>query len=153
MNLFRKTCVRCHRKMMETKLFRHKKGVSPTVSAIMMVAITVMAMTVVVTFGLNFINARNTQMGERLSVEKVLFYSNISIRVYVRNIGHGDLTLLQAKVNNKLYNLFQGNTVVIPTDGRFVTINLSPSLPKGVYTISFITSRYNELGLTEVEYK
>ena len=134
---------------MRPRLLSNKKGVSPTVSSVLMITITVAAMILVISFGLDFIDNRNAQMGERLAVEKVLFTDPDIIQVYVRNIGSRELIVIQAKVNEQLHDLTDGE-VAIPTDGMFVTIQLP--LTQGPYTISFITSRYTELGRIEVEY-
>jgi flagellin-like protein len=134
---------------MTIKLIEGGRGIAPTISTIMMIVIVVACMTLVIGFGLNFIDARNAQMGERLCVEKI-FFTEDDINAYLRNIGHRDLTLRDAKVNGQLYPVVNGMN--IPAEGRFVTIEGYEVNPEGVYAISFLTSRNNELGHTELEY-
>jgi hypothetical protein len=134
---------------LRVKLIGDRRGIAPTFSTIIMMLLVVASMTLVISFGLNFIEARNAQMGERLCVEEILFTED-EINVYVRKIGPRDLNLRDAKVNGQLYPVVNGKD--IPEDGRFVTIEGYEVNPKGAYIISFLTSRNNELGHTEVEY-
>ena len=132
---------------MRVKLIGDRRGIAPTFSTIIMMLLVVASMTLVISFGLNFIEARNAQMGERLCVEEILFTED-EINVYVRKIGPRDLNLRDAKVNGQLYPVVNGKD--IPEDGQFVTIE--GEFPEGVYAISFLTSRNNELGHTEIDY-
>jgi hypothetical protein len=134
-----------------SKLFKNKKGVAPTISAIMMVLITVISMTIAIGVGQNIITTRSEQMGERLCVEKV-FFNSTHIQTYVRNTGHGDLTLENAIVNGKMYDFFEGRVTLFEDFGQFVFISNYDVDPQGMYVISFISSRNDGLGITEVEY-
>lgn len=138
-------------------ILRNKRGISPILSTILLLTASVVAMLIVIAYSHNFIVITNAQMGERLCVEKVLFNAT-HIKIYVRNIGHGDLILENIIINETFYDL--SPPITLPTPGvipevEIITISydtLDGDGGKGVYSISFFTSRNNELGYTEVEY-
>ena len=137
-------------KSLKTKIFKkNRKGESSVVSSIIMIIITVAAMVLVITYGQNIINLYNGQMGERLVVEKVLFMNNNQVQVFVRNIGHRELTLTQVKIDTTTFEL-DPKISLLEQQGNYVT--LSGSFASGVHQISFYSSRYNELGSMEVNY-
>ena len=136
---------------MRAKLSKNKKGITPTVSTMMMMAITVLAMLLVISFSQTIINARSSQMGENLFVERV-FFDSTHIRIFVSNIGHGDLTLEYAIINGEIHSLTEGKVTLQNEERLFVYIEDYTVDPQGIYHISFISSRGKELGVTEVEY-
>jgi hypothetical protein len=135
---------------MVATLMKNKRGVTQTVGSIMMILVTVSAMVLVISFGQDFINRRSDQMSERLYIEKI-FFNGTTIQVYVRNIGFVDVTLITSIVNGKTYDLTEGK-VPVTDEGQFVNIENYEVDPQGIYSISFLTSRFNELGHTQVQY-
>jgi FlaG/FlaF family flagellin (archaellin) len=142
------------------RLFRNKRGVTPAISAVLMVAITVAAMLLVVSYSQTVISTRSAQMGEKLVIEKVLI-DDFYIKVYMRNIGHGDLVLLNASINGVLYSLPQDFTVPSPEANP----DIEPTLwsieasetgvtkyEEGIYVISFISLLNKDLGHKTIEY-
>ena len=138
---------------MITRIIRKKKGMSPVVTSILMVLVVVAAMTLVVSFSQTIIDSRNSQMGEKLCVEKVSFSSS-QITVQIRNIGHGPLTLEQALVNEQLYTI---DKVVLQDPeanqaGQATTVIIYGNFSEGTYRIGFISTLNKDLGNIEVNY-
>jgi hypothetical protein len=129
----------------------NQRGMTPTISAILLVAITMAAMLLVINSGQDIIQTQSIQMGERLCVENV-FFSVDQIKMYVSNVGDGDITLEYAVVNGKIHNLTDGFLTLPELDGQFVNIDNYEVNLQGHYKFSFISSRNKNLGLTEVEY-
>ena len=93
-------------------------------------------------------------MGERLVVEKV-FIEPTKISIWVRNIGHEELTIKEALVNQTFYTLTPEITLPSP-DGNptavATEIIISGTYALGLYQLSLFTSRSNKLGIVTVEY-
>jgi hypothetical protein len=109
------------------------------------------AMLLVINSGQDIIRNQSVQMGERLCVENV-FFSVDQIKMYVTNVGDGDITLETAVVNGRIYNLTGGFLTLHQLEGHFVVIENYVVDSQGHYQLSFISSRNKNLGLTEVEY-
>lgn len=137
--------------MLRIKLFRRKRGVTPTVSAVLMISITVLSMFIVVGSSENVIQARRDQMGEKLFIENVAFNAT-HIQIYITNIGHGDLTVEHALVNERSYNVVEGTVTLYEGQGQRVSIENYTIDPQGIYRIAFISLHNKDLGVTEVEY-
>ena len=135
--------------MFQKKLAKNRKGVGPVVAFILMMMVTVAAMVIVISFGLDFIDRRSAQISERLCVEKVIFDES-NLKIYVRNIGNQELTLEQCLINNNIYDLQEGK-VYLTYLGQFVTIENYEISDDDVYEISFFSSFNNQLGHTVVE--
>jgi hypothetical protein len=125
------------------RLSRNNKGVSPVLSSVIIVGITIACMLVAQQFAQNGIMSSHDKMGEKLCIERVCI-GNPTIQVYVRNIGHADLLIQFAKVNGKIYNLTEGR-VVLPqaSEGQFVTIENYDTSPEDVYLIELVTANWN----------
>lgn len=109
------------------------------------------SMLLVISSGQDIIRIQSVQMGERLCVENV-FFSVDQIKIYVSNVGDGDVSLEYAVINGKIHNLTAGFLTLHEFDGHFVVIDNYEVNPQGHYQISFISSRNKDLGITEVEY-
>ena len=133
---------------------KHQRGASPIVSTLILLAITVFAMVTVIGYSNNIISHQSAQMGERLVVEKV-FIEPTQITVWVRNIGHGELTITEALVN-QTFHLFTPAIILPSSDGNpsaaATEIVIPDTYTPGVYQLSLFTSRANKLGIVEVEY-
>jgi hypothetical protein len=136
------------------KLRTNKQGVAPLTSHLIILAITVLAMVVVVNTSLTVIANRHDQMGERVYVENV-FFNTTNVKISIRNIGYCDITLKEAQINNKLYNIEDIELPGPATDSTYSvkSIVIADSFEKGIYQIRFISTRNNVLGSVEVEYR
>ena len=133
---------------------KHKRGTSPIVSTLLLLGITVFAMLMVVGYSNNIISHQSAQMGERLVVEKT-FIEPTQISVWVRNIGHGELTITETLVN-QTFHIFTPKIILPSPDGNPTAVATEIIIPgtytQGVYQLSLFTSRGNKLGIVEVEY-
>jgi hypothetical protein len=131
-----------------------RRGMSPITSTLILLGITVFAMITVIGYSNNIITHQSAQMGERLVVEKV-FVESTQITIWVRNIGHGELNIVEALVNNTFHN-FDPSIVLPSPDGNptaeATQIAISGTYTPGIYQLSLFTSRANKLGIIEVEY-
>jgi hypothetical protein len=130
------------------------RGMSPITSTLILLGITVFAMITVIGYSNNIISHQSAQMAERLVVEKT-FIEPTQITLWVRNIGHGELTIVEALVNTTFHSFSPG--VILPSpDGNPTAeasqITISGTYTPGIYQVSLFTSRANELGIIEVEY-
>jgi hypothetical protein len=115
---------------------------------------TVFAMIIVMGYSQEIIAHQSAQMGERLVVEKV-FIDPDQIVLWTRNIGHGDLMITEALVNEMFYPF--ASAIRLPTpEGNPTAVVTQITIPgiytPGVYRISLFTLRGNELGVVEVDY-
>jgi hypothetical protein len=138
---------------MNASLRKNRRGVGPTTSHLLLLAVTVLAMVLVINSSQTIIAARHDQMGERAFVENV-FFTSTQVTIYIRNVGHADITLKEAQINNNLYDI---DDVVIPfpeSDPSYsvYSIIISDTFEQGVYLIRFISSHNNYVGITEVEF-
>ena len=133
---------------------KHQSGASPIVSTLILLAITVFSMVTVIGYSNTIISHQAAQMGERLVVEKA-FVEPTQITVWVRNIGHGELTITEALVN-QTFHIFTPTIVLPSSDGNptavATEIVIFGTYTPGVYQLSLFTSRANKLGIVEVEY-
>jgi len=136
------------------KLRTKKQGVAPLTSHLIILAITVLAMVVVVNTSLTVIANRHDQMGERAYVENV-FFNATNVTISIRNIGYCDITLKEAQINNKLYDIEDIELPYPATDPTYSvkSIVIADRFEKGIYQIRFISTRNNVLGSVEVEYR
>ena len=137
------------------KRFRSRKGLTSIMSTLILLGVTVFAMIIVIGYSQTILAHQHDQMGERLVVEKV-FIEPSQISLWVRNIGHGDITVTQALVNGTFYD-FWDEVIVLPSPvynpaANATEIVISGAFDFGVYRISLFTFRGNELGVVEVDY-
>ena len=90
--------------MVKKRILKNVKGVSPTISSMLMIVVTVVAMLLVISFSQTMINTSHAQMAERLFIEKVCF-TDTYVDIYVRNIGTIDLKTWESplKQHARLY--------------------------------------------------
>jgi len=135
-------------------LARNRKGVSSTIDAMLLVGMTSVAMLIVISSSSSFITARNEQMGERLYVERIA-NDTTHINLYVRNVGHGDITLAYYIINGTEQRMFDPRINVPTPEANPLAKETLVTIPredgKKVYIISLYSSRDNELGKIEVD--
>jgi hypothetical protein len=136
------------------RLCRNKQGVAPISSHLIILAITVLAMVAAISASQTVIAHRHDQMGERAYVENV-FFNATHVTIYIRNIGHSDITLKEAQINEVFYDIDDVDLPNPVTDPTYSvkTIVITDNFEKGIYLIRFISTRNNILGSVEVEYK
>jgi len=87
------------------KFVQAKRGISPIVSALLMLLITVIAFGTVLGYVNNFISAQRDNtlatIRERLVVEDIWFHLNNTISIYVANVGTVPLQITEVRVNNE----------------------------------------------------
>jgi hypothetical protein len=133
---------------------RRRLGLTPITSTLILLGITVFAMLIVIGYSQDIIAHQRDQMGERLVVEKV-FFNPSHITLWVRNIGHGEITVTQALVNGTFHDF--DPVIMLPSpvynpSANATEITIPGTYSLGVYRISLFTFRGNELGIVEVEY-
>jgi hypothetical protein len=142
------------------KFKENRRGVAPALSTILMVAVTVAAMLLVISYSQTVIEYRSAQMGERLTIEKVIINST-HIETQIRNTGHGNLELLEVSINDHLYGL-SPSLILEPSEGNpnanvvnvTIPVSLTDALKyeEGIYKISFISVLNKDLGHIDLSY-
>jgi flagellin-like protein len=131
------------------KLLWSRKGVSPVIAELLMVAITVAASLVVTSMAYSWVNQqRNYGMqvvNERLVVEDVWFRdtTNTTLTLYVTNVGTTDLQVSYVLVNGT--EVWGGVEYI--RMGKSVSLNVtlgSAWVRDREYTITVITERGNQ---------
>jgi hypothetical protein len=127
------------------KLLRNKRGVSVAISSVILTGVTIVLSIVVLSFSQFVINEHHAEIGEVLTIEKVIF-TDTEISAYVRNIGHGNVKLYFARVNGKAYdfNKTSETDLTLPegSSGKWVTISGYQHSTNGAYAIEFITTHW-----------
>jgi flagellin-like protein len=82
-----------------------KRGISPIVSSLLMLLVTVIAFSAVLGYTNNFMRAQRANtlatIKERLVVEDVWFHLNGTITIYVTNVGTAPLEIEEIHINNE----------------------------------------------------
>lgn len=81
------------------RLLRDKKGVTPVLSNVLLMAIAVAGMMIAITATYVITNNLRETMGERFIVEDVWFKAGNEIAIYVRNIGKMPIEVVAVYVN------------------------------------------------------
>jgi len=142
------------KRLMMFKLASKRRGISEVISTILVVMITVAAMVLTTSYSQTIIESQSAQMGERLTIEEVLFDAT-HIRIYTRNIGQTNIILEQVKINGVLHDLPQ-KIVLAPREANpnseVEEVVVEGSYVEGLYVISFISSLNKDLGSVEAHY-
>jgi flagellin-like protein len=142
------------KRLMMFKLASKRRGISEVISTILVVMITVAAMVLTTSYSQTIIESQSAQMGERLTIEEVLFDAT-HIRIYARNIGQTNIILEQVKINGVLHDLPQ-KIVLAPREANpnseAEEVVVEGSYVEGLYVISFISSLNKDLGSVEAHY-
>lgn len=125
------------------KLLSNKRGVSAIISSVILTGVTIALSMVVLGFSQVMISQHHDEMGEALTIEKVIF-NDTTISAYVRNIGHGNMELYFARVNGKAYNLTSETDLILQEglSGKWVMISGYQHSTNGAYKIEFITTHW-----------
>lgn len=82
-----------------------KRGLSPIVSTLLMLLVTVIAFSAVLGYANNFMTAQRANtlatIEERLVVEDIWFHLNGTITIYVTNVGTAPLEITEIHINNE----------------------------------------------------
>ena len=117
----------------------NKRAVSTAISSIIMIGATIACMTAATVYCQCEINAYHSMLGENLCIERVKI-APTSIWAYVRNNGHGAITLQFVRVNGKAYNFTAGKVLLDEGGGKNVTIQ--GGFGSGAYLLEFVSARW-----------
>jgi hypothetical protein len=138
---------------LKNKMILNKKGISPTITVMVLLVVTVFTMSTAIFFISHLVQEYQAQMGEKLYVERFTV-NETSVNLYVRNIGHFDITLEFYNINGTRYPFT--STIIIPAPAanpyEKETLISVPKLDSEdvIYLLSFFSSKHNELGNVEV---
>jgi flagellin-like protein len=134
------------------RFLRNRKAVSPVVSAVIMILIVIIGMSVLFAFFVNY--ARDFQAGsgsavlESMVIEDVWFKSSSAIDISVYNVGKVNFTInsvyindVRVAINGKINGM--SDTVKVEGHGNFIVRGLS-SMAKGDnvrYVLKLVTTR------------
>ena len=142
------------KRLMMFKLASKRRGISEVISTILVVMITVAAMVLTTSYSQTIIESQSAQMGERLTIEEVLF-DGTYIRIYARNIGQTNIILEQVKINGILVDL-PNKIVLAPREANpnseAKEVKIEGGSVEGLYVISFVSSLNKDLGSVEAHY-
>ena len=99
------------------RLFRSRRGLSPVLSAVLMIMVTIIGMSVLFAFFVNY--AKDFQLGsgsavrESLVIEDVWFINEQPAQVWVYNVGKIDLTVSAVYVNDRPVSSFAAVDVAV----------------------------------------
>jgi FlaG/FlaF family flagellin (archaellin) len=88
------------------KLLKNKKGVSPVVSAVIMMLVVMIGMSALFAFFVNY--ARDFQLGsgssvlESMAIEDVHFIDSKTVEIWIYNMGKVDFSISSVYVNDSL---------------------------------------------------
>lgn len=129
------------------RFLRSERAVSPVVSAVIMILIVTIGMSVLFAFFVNY--ARDFQMGsgssvlESMVVEDVWF-QNSEITIWVYNVGKVNFTITNVYINDFLVPITSNaGTIDVGGHGRLVVTPL-PSMSEGDnvrYVVKLVTTR------------
>lgn len=132
------------------RLLRDRKAVSPVVSAVIMILVAVIGMTVLFAFFVGY--ARDFQMGsgsavlESMVIEDVWFRDPINdeIEIWVYNAGKVNFTVTNVYINDFQANIKSNDgSVEVGDHGRIVVEPLSSMSPgdNELYVVKLVTTR------------
>ena len=87
------------------KLRESRRGISPIVSSLLMLLITVISFATMLGYTNNFLSAQRSSalstIRERLIVEDVWFHPNDTLTIYITNIGRAPVKIEEIHLNNE----------------------------------------------------
>lgn len=122
---------------MINKVFRNRKGITPVLSSLLLMVITVAAMSIAITATYVITDNLHENMGERFVVEDVWFTSE-HISIYLRNVGKVTIKIAAVYINNTSHRFTPLQLEQDQHRGIDITYNWSYSV---VYTLKIVTSR------------
>jgi len=125
------------------RLFGSRRALSPVLSTVLMILVTIIGMSVLFGFFVNY--AKDFQVGsgsavrESLVIEDVCFNGTRHAEVWVYNVGKIDLTVSAVYVDDKLVSSFAAVDVAV---GEHEVLMLkSPFRAGDTYDLRIVTSR------------
>jgi flagellin-like protein len=120
------------------KLFRNRRAVSPVVSAVLMILVVMVGMSLLFAFFVNYTRDFQTGSGsavlESMTVEDVWFKQGSAAEVWVYNVGKASFTITSVYVNDQ----FAGNPHLEIAPGQHGMITISAD---SGCTIKIVTAR------------
>jgi flagellin-like protein len=109
------------------KLFRSRRAVSPVVSAVLMILVVMIGMSLLFAFFVNYTRDFQTGSGsavlESMTIEDVWFKSPSEVEVWVYNVGKVNFTITSVYVDDQFAGSF--NLEVSPGKHGNLTINFA----------------------------
>lgn len=120
------------------RFLRDKKGITPVLSNVLLMAIAVASMMIAITATYVITNNLRETMGERFIVEDVWFKTGDEIAIYVRNIGKMPIEVVAVYVN---YTSESFTSLELGIEGHgLVNVTYSWS-SDSIYNIKVVTTR------------
>ena len=127
-------------------LFRSRRGLSPVLSTVLMILVTIIGMSVLFAFFVNY--AKDFQVGSGSAVRESLVIEDIWIiegknraEVSVYNVGKVDLTITSAYINDNRVPIDSGSDGDVDV-GKHGKLNLPYDFVLGnIYDFKIVTSR------------
>ena len=134
------------------KLFKNKSGVSPVVSAVIMILIVMLSMSGLFGFFVNYSRDFQTGSGgavfESMTVEDLWFSDDRTIEIWVYNFGKADLNITNVYVDNNEVGFGPTNNVYIAVgEHEKITVStdsspsISPFIHNKSYQFKIVTAR------------
>lgn len=130
------------------KLVRSRKALSPVLSTVLMILVTIVGMSVLFAFFVNY--ARDFQLGsgsavrESLVIEDVWFTSTDTVEVSVYNVGKVDLKVTAFYIDDSWANIDPGSDGAVSV-GEHVKLIVSPEhsyfISGRTYDFKIVTER------------
>jgi flagellin-like protein len=128
------------------KLFRSRKALSPVLSTVLMILVTIIGMSVLFAFFVNY--ARDFQLGsgsavrESLVIEDVGFIKGTNqVEVWVYNVGKVDLKIAAFYIDDSWASIDSGSDVAISVGEHGMLTVSSDFVLNGVYDFKIVTER------------
>lgn len=118
------------------RIIRNKKGITPVLSSVLLMAIAVTAMAIALTATYIITSNLRETMGERFVIEDVWFKADDEIAIYLRNTGKIPLKIAAVYINHTASSF----TPLWLDDNKWINLTHSWS-PDGVYHIGIATTR------------
>lgn len=126
------------------KFFSDKRGVSPVVSAVIMILVTMIGMSTLFAFFINY--SRDFQLGsgsavlESMTIEDVWFRNSNTVEIWVYNFGKVNLDITDVYVDSNAV-LFAPNDLNIVIGEHEQLIVSSSFVASGSYHFKIVTAR------------
>ena len=126
------------------KLFNNKRGVSPVVSAVIMILVVMISMSALFGFFVNYSRDFQTGSGgavfESMTVEDVWFRDgNTAAEIWIYNFGKADLTITNVYVDNNAVDFSPTDLLIAVGEHRNITV--SSGFESGTYQFKIVTAR------------
>ncbi|MEM3382117.1 MAG: archaellin/type IV pilin N-terminal domain-containing protein [Candidatus Bathyarchaeia archaeon] len=125
-------------------LRKYKRGVSPVIAVLLMVAIAVAASILVYVWSMGLIGTLTTGGGQQLKEQVILeaynWKTTSTLELYLRNVGNSEVVVDAVYVSGQSYTLTTGSSLSVQGPPVKISITLSGTYTSGVaYTVKVVT--------------